>query len=117
MEITVETNVEEKYVLIAVSGEIDLGNVGELKKEVISKIEDVTPCNLVVDLKEVDYIDSTGLGVLIGLRRRVKECDGELYLIVHTPRMEKLFKVTGLVNVFKICQNVGEALVEIEKGR
>jgi len=117
MELQVNFAVEPKYVLATVRGEIDLSNARDLKEKVLSEVEDIKPCNLIIDLKEVDYIDSTGLGLLIGLRRRIKEGGGELCLILHTPRMEKLFKVTGLVNVFKIYQNVGEAAAGIEAGR
>ena len=57
---------------------------------------------LLIDLDGVEYLDSTGLGVLVGAMRRVVQQGGELKLRCSNLRTRRIFEVTGLVNVFDI---------------
>jgi anti-sigma B factor antagonist len=65
---------------------------------------------IVVDLDGVDFLDSTGLGVLVGALKRVRSNDGELSLVCTQPRIRKVFEVTGLTKVFALYDSVDEAV-------
>ena len=68
--------------------------------------------HLVVDMERVDFLDSTGLGVLVGGLKRVRAHDGSLRLVCTQERILKIFRITGLTKVFPIHASVDEALAQ-----
>ena len=66
--------------------------------------------NLVVDLEAVDFLDSTGLGVLVGGLKRLRSHDGDLSLVCTQHRILKVFEITGLTKVFAIHDSVDAAV-------
>jgi len=65
---------------------------------------------LIVDLSKVDFLDSTGLGALIGAQRRAKEVDGEVRLVVKEGQIVRLLRITGLLKVFAVFPTLDDAL-------
>lgn len=110
MDLQFEARQEKEYTYCRVKGEIDLFNAKALKDRVNSAMEDSLSGNLVLDMQDLKYIDSTGLGILIGIKRRLTENNGRLILIIIDERIKKLFTITGLVNVFDIAGNVEESV-------
>ena len=64
---------------------------------------------IVVNLEEVEFIDSTGLGVLVGALKRMRARGGSLSLVCHQEGLLRVFTITGLVKVFAIYATVDEA--------
>lgn len=67
---------------------------------------------IVVDLSNVEFIDSTGLGALIGGHRRALENGGGVALVVTSGPIERLLNITGLIRVFKVYANLDDALAD-----
>ena len=65
---------------------------------------------LVLDLAAVDFIDSTGLGAVIGALRRVRSHDGELVLVCPEPRLQRVFEMCDLDRVFELHGSVDAAV-------
>lgn len=65
---------------------------------------------IVVDLSGLDFIDSTGLGALIGGQRRAKENNGEVRLVAREGQILRLLRITGLLTVFGVFHTLDEAL-------
>jgi len=65
--------------------------------------------HLLVNMEKVDFLDSTGLGVLVGGLKRVRAHDGSLELVCTQERILKIFRITGLTKVFGIYSSVEEA--------
>ncbi|WP_406099945.1 STAS domain-containing protein [Streptomyces sp. NBC_01013] len=63
-------------------------------------------CHLVMDLTDVDFIDSTGVGVFVGGLKRVRAFDGQVALVVTAEHVRKTFRVTGLIKVFPMFDTV-----------
>jgi anti-sigma B factor antagonist len=61
-------------------------------------------------MERVDFLDSTGLGVLVGGLKRVRAHDGSLRLVCTQERILKIFRITGLTKVFPIHASVDEAV-------
>jgi anti-sigma B factor antagonist len=101
-------------VVMAIKGEIDLYSVKQLKENVANVMEDEKQAKIIMDLEQVKYIDSTGLGILIGIRRRCMEKGGELVLVFNSDRIKNLFTITGLQNVFTICKSLDEAAQKLK---
>lgn len=87
-------------VLVA-SGEIDVYTSPELRRELHGVVATGAP-SIVVDLGGVDFIDSSGLGVLVGALKRMRERDGAVVLRAMTPSTRKVFDITGLTELFDV---------------
>jgi anti-sigma B factor antagonist len=67
---------------------------------------------LIVDLTQVDFLDSTGLGALIGGQRRAKEFHGEVRLVAKEGQILRLLRITGLLKVFAVYATLDDALAD-----
>jgi anti-sigma B factor antagonist len=86
--------------VLEVAGEIDITTAPRFRARLIELIGGSR--SIVVDLHSVGFIDSTGLGVLIGARRRLGEVGGELSLVIPPGPIRDLFAVTDLEGIFTI---------------
>src|SRR5579862_9327407 len=103
---------EATAALVDVNGEIDVATTPELRSTLHQLAEDTDIRTLVVDLDGVDFIDSSGLGVLIGCARRLRSRgdNGDLKLVCNRLNLLRVFEITGLDGVFAIHANVPDAL-------
>jgi anti-sigma B factor antagonist len=97
------------FTVIAVSGEIDVYTAPKLREKLIS-LADAGSFQLIVDMEGVEFLDSTGLGVLVGGLKRVRAQDGLIDLVCTQSRILRIFKITGLNKVFNIYNSVPEAV-------
>lgn len=97
----IEVSVDGTSALVSPRGEIDLATQAEFRA-VLSDLVVSGQVNLTIDLSGVEFIDSTGLGALIGARRRVHAFNGSLTLRAPSSPVMKVFSVTGLTRVFDI---------------
>ena len=110
MNLKVETrNVRDGVAVIALSGEVDVYTSPRLKQEMVELLNKGTT-NLVVNLPAVQYLDSTGLGVLNGGLKRAREREGDLRLVCDNVRILRIFEITGLTKIFDIHRGEAEAL-------
>ncbi|WP_313800114.1 anti-sigma factor antagonist [Cytobacillus sp.] len=107
MKININKHHKGKEVLVSVEGEIDAYTAPNLREELwpFSEMENMT---MVVNLKNVTYLDSTGLGVFVGLFKQLKKNNGQLKLIELSNRLNRLFEMTGLINIMNISMNSEE---------
>ncbi len=94
--------------MLDIVGEVDLYTAPALRDRIASLIDGGVR-RLVVNLEEVGFLDSSGLGVLIGALRRLKEHDGVLRLVCNEGSTLKVLTVTGLDKVFQIHTDLGSA--------
>lgn len=87
---------------VVASGEIDLASSPELRRELQGLLDDGAR-HLVLDLADVTFIDSSGLGVLVGALKRVNELEGATFELrsLHGP-VRKVFEITGLDEIFSV---------------
>jgi anti-sigma B factor antagonist len=101
--------------VVAVTGEVDLYVAPELKQQLLDLLERGGK-QVIVDLTDVTFIDSTTLGVLIGIVRRLKAVDGRLSIVVNDRNVAKTFELTGLDRVFTIHATREQAIAELGDG-
>jgi len=94
--------------IVEVTGDIDLTTVAELRERLFALADEGQP--LIIDLNRVTFIDSTGLGVLIGAARRVGGRGGSLHAVCSQPQPRKLLWMTGVDRRIPLSSTVDEAL-------
>lgn len=103
------TSVERDGIeIVTVSGDLDAHAAPTLQTELDPK--SANGARLVVDLSGVDFIDSTGLGVLVTTLKHVRESGGSLAVVVVAARVRKVFAITGLDHVITLRGTLDEAL-------
>ncbi len=90
---------DDKYQVTPI-GEIDIMSSEELKKEIKEIIDENK--DIIINGEGIEYMDSTGLGVLISLLKKTKEQDNKIVIKNLKPNIYKLFNITGLTKVFEI---------------
>lgn len=95
--------------VVAARGEIDVATAPALRER-LDLVIDRDSGPVVVDLTSVTFIDSTGLGVLIGARQRCAEGSRDLRIVIVEPRILKVFEITGLTDLFSIHRTLEPAL-------
>jgi anti-sigma B factor antagonist len=95
--------------VLAVSGEVDVHTGPALRDRIADALDSGRP-RLVVDLSGVDFLDSTGLGVLVAGLNRSQELGGTLSLVCPRPRILTVLRITGLDELFVIHPTVEDAL-------
>jgi anti-sigma B factor antagonist len=109
MDLDLNVRKEGDHAVLGVGGEIDVYTAPKLREKLIELVSD-GEYHLVVDLEKVDFLDSTGLGVLVGGLKRVRNHDGSLQLVCTQEKILKIFRITGLTKVFPIHSSVAEAI-------
>jgi anti-sigma B factor antagonist len=109
MDLEVETGTAGDAALLTLQGEIDVYTAPRLRQAIIDLV-DGGATKIVVDMAKVDFLDSTGLGVLVGGLKRVRMKDGSLTIVATQDKILKIFDITGLNKVFTIHPSVDEAV-------
>ncbi|HAQ40033.1 MAG TPA: anti-sigma factor antagonist [Clostridiales bacterium] len=91
----------EDAIEIKPAGEVDIYTSPELKKKIYELIEEKNQ-NIIINGEQLDYIDSTGLGVLMGIYKRLQEKNLNIKITNLKPNIYKLFDITGLNKIFNI---------------
>ncbi|MEE8116803.1 MAG: STAS domain-containing protein [Gemmatimonadales bacterium] len=96
-------------VVVGVDGQLIVGNRQELKQKVLDALESGEK-KVLVDFSNTGYIDSSGLGVLVTLGKKLRENGGELRLAGLNPDLRTLFELTKLDTLFTITDSAEQAL-------
>jgi anti-sigma B factor antagonist len=98
--------------VVEVAGQIDLYSAPRFKERTLALIE-AGKIRLIFDLSKVDYMDSTGLSVLVGARKRVRPQGGAIVVVTDSAELRRLFEMVGLDASFGLCSRREDALAAI----
>ncbi len=97
--------------VIELTGDLDVCTAPRLRELAAGLIRSGYS-RLVIDQERCEFIDATGLAVIVGTLKRVRACDGSLVIACTAGRIRKIFEITGLTRVLTFCGTVDEALGE-----
>lgn len=107
---------DDRTAVVEFQGEMDISTSGKAKEAMHTLLEE--GCRrLIVNLHGTEYIDSTGLGALVGTLRRMREQGGGMRLIGLSGRVRRLFEITRLTLAFPIDASEEEAMKNMTTGR
>ncbi len=101
MDLKIHTAENQGKHELKVIGEIDAFTAPKLK-EYFENLQGIQNIQVIVDVSEVEYMDSTGLGVFVGFYKAAKDVDGHLKVIGLNKRLLRLFEITGLNEIIDV---------------
>jgi anti-sigma B factor antagonist len=104
------TNEEVKRVsVMSVSGRVDSATAPDLESA-LKKLVETEKTQIVLDLKNVEYMSSAGLRAMVSTLKAVKRVNGDLRLASPSPRVEEVLRLAGLTSIFSIFPSRDEAV-------
>jgi anti-sigma B factor antagonist len=108
LSIDVQTDDDGRTHLFALHGDLDVATSPALRAALMDAAS-AERQNIIVDLSHLAFLDSTGLGALIGANKRAKEGAGEVRLVAQEGQILRLLRITGLLDVFRVYPSVDAA--------
>lgn len=106
---------KNRTIIINVKGELDLVTATEFRETVDKTMEEMVAINLIVDLTNVNFIDSSGLGVILGRFRKITANEGKMILTGLNPNLKRILELSGILSFMPVCKDETEAWKIIEK--
>lgn len=115
MELVVQVEERGGWAVARVSGDLDLTTAPRLRERLVQVVVGGQP-RVVLDLQAVSFVDSTGLGVIVGVLKRTRSQGGDLRLVSTRSGLRKILEMTGLDHALSLAATVEEALGETDRG-
>jgi anti-sigma B factor antagonist len=109
MQLRTDVSEISGWTVVNVYGELDVATSPDLRELLIRLVGDGAN-RLILDLEGVDFLDSTGLGTIIGALKRSRTHGGDLRLVCTQARISRLFEITGLDKAVPLFPNVDMAV-------
>ncbi len=105
---------KNRTLTVHIDGELDLVSAQQFRETVDRALEEMVGLNLIVDLAKVTFIDSSGLGVILGRYRMIKAKNGEMVLCGLNKNVRRVLEISGLLSFIIICETEKDAWKIIE---
>ena len=101
MSVNIKSHLDSNFWNINMNGELDVAGADKVKEH-LNGLKKKKPIDIKIDCTDLEYIDSTGLGVLIGVLKRLKVNEKDIYILNPRKNVKKIFDITGLDKIFKV---------------
>ena len=109
LSIDIKTENQGEALIYRLRGSLDLATSPSVRAALMESAGEGKH-EIIVDLSQLEFLDSTGLGALIGAHRRALQHDGNLRLVIREGAISRLLTITGLMSVFPVYHTVEDAL-------
>lgn len=99
----------EGWTVLAVVGELDVATAPRLRQEGV-RLATAAGARIALDLSGCGFLDSTGLGVIVGMLKRVRTHGGELVIVGAEAHVRKVFEITRIADIVALHDTLDEAL-------
>ena len=110
MSLAIDLEVVSSVLVVRLRGELDHHTAENLRQQMEEKILKGQVQNIVLSLEHLHFMDSSGLGVILGRYKQITSRGGEMIVCSINPLIHRLFELSGLFKIIKIRGNEGEAL-------
>lgn len=112
MQVTVTTSQQEGVFILTLGGDVDVATAVTVR-DALDRVIAAGHHRVVMDLNEVRFLDSTGLGVMVGRLKAVRDLGGDMHLVCTSPRIARVMSITGLDEVFTLHGTTEEAVAAL----
>jgi anti-sigma B factor antagonist len=110
-DLSIRVHVVDDVQVFELTGSLDIATSPTVRAA-LTEASEKDSHRLIVDLTRVEFLDSTGLGALIGGQRRAKEFGGEVRLVAKEGQILRLLRITGLLKVFAVYPTLEAAVAD-----
>ncbi|WP_062356155.1 anti-sigma F factor antagonist [Bacillus kwashiorkori] len=110
MSLKVDLEMKQQILCVRLIGELDHHTSEQVRNEVSELIEKHSIRHLVLNLEQLTFMDSSGLGVILGRYKQIKQKNGEMIVCAISPAIERLFTMSGLFKIIRFESNERNAL-------
>jgi anti-sigma B factor antagonist len=98
-----------RWAVVRLHGDVDIATAPKVREQLIALMTDRTPW-VVLDLDGVGFLDSTGLGVVVGVLKRARTLGGDLRLVCSQPTVRRVFEITALDRTLPLAESAEAAV-------
>lgn len=102
MSLMIGLEVKNDVLCIRLSGELDHHSADELREKATNAIESYGIRHIVLNLEQLSFMDSSGLGVILGRYKQIKQHHGEMVVCAISPAVQRLFDMSGLFKIIRL---------------
>ncbi|WP_102345700.1 anti-sigma F factor antagonist [Bacillus sp. Marseille-P3661] len=110
MSLNIHLETKNNVLLIRLTGELDHHTAEELRTKVTNAIEKNKIVHIVLNLEELTFMDSSGLGVILGRYKQIQSQGGEMLVCSISPAVKRLFEMSGLFKIIRLVDDEKYAL-------
>jgi anti-sigma B factor antagonist len=110
---TIDVSEQRGCTVLSVEGEIDVATAPQLRQEAV-RLANAGRTLMIIDLSAVGFLDSTGLGVIVGILKRLRTHGGDLAIVGADDHVRKVFEITRISDVLGMYPTVDEACSVLE---
>ncbi|WP_352419877.1 anti-sigma F factor antagonist [Proteiniborus sp.] len=104
----ISLNTRDKILIVNFNGELDHHSAEEIRKEIDKIYFEKRLRSIVLDLKNLNFMDSSGIGLIMGRYKNVFENGGKLYLINVSSRVEKILRMSGILKIVQMYNGLDD---------
>lgn len=102
MSLAIEMEIKHHVLCIRLSGELDHHTADDLREKAANTIEENKIRHIVLNLEQLSFMDSSGLGVILGRYKQIKLVHGEMVVCAISPAIKRLFDMSGLFKIIRL---------------
>jgi stage II sporulation protein AA (anti-sigma F factor antagonist) len=113
LSLQVELTAKEQVLIIRLVGELDHHTAEKLRYQVEEKIESNGIRHILLNLEDLSFMDSSGLGVILGRYKQITQLGGKMIVCAISPSIYRLFELSGMFKILQIVDSEEQALLSL----
>ncbi|WP_078380106.1 anti-sigma F factor antagonist [Sutcliffiella halmapala] len=113
MSLTVDLEVKQNVLCVRLAGELDHHTAENLREQASTIIQKQQITHIILNLEQLSFMDSSGLGVILGRYKQIKNNGGEMVVCSISPAVKRLFEMSGLFKIIRLEESEKNALQKL----
>ncbi len=109
----ISIDIRDKILIVNFNGELDHHSAEEIRKEIDRVYFEKRLAHIVLDLKKLNFMDSSGIGLIMGRYKNVSDNGGKLVLVNVSSRVEKILKMSGILKIVQMYNSLDDIPVNL----